>query len=79
MVQSQNNKAVLQAKSISKTFGGIKALDVVNMEVYKGQVNAIVGENGAALKLMVASRYLWQPKNQNMPQTINVASIIPKK
>jgi ribose transport system ATP-binding protein len=47
MRQPKNNKAVLQAKSISKTFGGIKALDSVNFEVYKGQVNAIVGENGA--------------------------------
>ena len=47
MDQSKTNNIVLQAKSISKTFGGIKALDCVNLEVYKGQVNAIVGENGA--------------------------------
>jgi ribose transport system ATP-binding protein len=47
MGQSENNKAVLQAKNISKTFGGIKALDSVNFEVYEGRVNAIVGENGA--------------------------------
>jgi ribose transport system ATP-binding protein len=47
MAQSKTNNVVLQAKSISKTFGGIKALDSVNLEIYKGQVNAIVGENGA--------------------------------
>ena len=47
MTQSKNNKAVLQAKSISKTFGGIKALDNVNLDVFEGKVNAIVGENGA--------------------------------
>jgi len=47
IAQSKINNIVLQAKSISKTFGGIKALDSVSLEVYKGQVNAIVGENGA--------------------------------
>ncbi|MCP4259823.1 MAG: sugar ABC transporter ATP-binding protein [Planctomycetes bacterium] len=47
MTQSKTDNIILQAKNISKTFGGIKALDSVNLEVYKGQVNAIVGENGA--------------------------------
>jgi ribose transport system ATP-binding protein len=47
MVQSKTDNIVLQAKSISKTFGGIKALDNVSLDIYKGQVNAIVGENGA--------------------------------
>ena len=47
MAQSKSNNIILQAKSISKTFGGIKALDSVSLEVYKGKVNAIVGENGA--------------------------------
>jgi len=47
MAQSKTNNIVLQAKSISKTFGGIKALDSVKLEIFKGQVNAIVGENGA--------------------------------
>jgi len=47
MVRSKTNNIVLQAKGISKTFGGIKALDGVDLVVYQGQVNAIVGENGA--------------------------------
>jgi len=47
MAQSKTDNIILQAKSISKTFGGIKALDSVSLEIYKGQVNAIVGENGA--------------------------------
>jgi ribose transport system ATP-binding protein len=45
--QSKTDNIILQAKSISKTFGGIKALDDVDLEVYQGRVNAIVGENGA--------------------------------
>jgi ribose transport system ATP-binding protein len=47
MAQSQNNNIVLKAVGVSKTFGGIKALDDVSLEIHAGKVNAIVGENGA--------------------------------
>ncbi|MBN2181313.1 MAG: sugar ABC transporter ATP-binding protein [Sedimentisphaerales bacterium] len=47
MTQTQNDNIVLKATGISKTFGGIKALDGVNLEIHAGKVNAIVGENGA--------------------------------
>ena len=38
---------VLQAKNITKKFGGVIALSDVNLDVYTGKVNVIVGENGA--------------------------------
>lgn len=38
---------LLQAKNITKKFGGVVALDNVNLEVHTGKVNVIVGENGA--------------------------------
>ncbi|WP_194775561.1 sugar ABC transporter ATP-binding protein [Pararhodonellum marinum] len=38
---------MLVAKNISKNFGGIKALERVNLEIDRGKVNAIIGENGA--------------------------------
>ncbi len=47
MAQPKTDNIILQAKSISKRFGGIKALDSVSLDIYKSQVNAIVGENGA--------------------------------
>jgi len=47
MALSKTDNAVLQARSISKAFGGIKALDDVSLEICAGKVNAIVGENGA--------------------------------
>lgn len=40
-------KIVLQAKNITKQFGGVTALNNVNLEVHTGKVNVIVGENGA--------------------------------
>lgn len=38
---------MLEAKNISKNFGGVKALTDVNLQLYPGKVNAIIGENGA--------------------------------
>ncbi len=38
---------MLIAKNITKKFAGVTALNNVNLELYPGKVNAIVGENGA--------------------------------
>jgi ribose transport system ATP-binding protein len=38
---------MLEAKKISKKFGGVTALSDVSLTLHKGKVNAIVGENGA--------------------------------
>lgn len=39
--------ALLEMRSITKTFPGVKALDGVNLSVRKGEIHALVGENGA--------------------------------
>ncbi|OQP56043.1 D-xylose ABC transporter ATP-binding protein [Niastella yeongjuensis] len=38
---------MLIAQNITKKFGGVTALNKVNMELHPGMVNAIIGENGA--------------------------------
>ncbi|KJD34334.1 D-ribose transporter ATP-binding protein [Tamlana nanhaiensis] len=38
---------LFQAKNITKKFGGVTALNQVNLNVHTGKVNVIVGENGA--------------------------------
>ena len=38
---------VLEAKKISKSFPGVKALDEVDLSLRKGSVHALIGENGA--------------------------------
>lgn len=40
-------KILLEMKSITKTFPGVKALDNVNLKVEEGEIHALVGENGA--------------------------------
>jgi ribose transport system ATP-binding protein len=38
---------ILEVKGISKNFGGIKALNNVDLTLYRGEVHAVIGENGA--------------------------------
>ncbi|MDR1536593.1 MAG: ATP-binding cassette domain-containing protein [Clostridiales bacterium] len=40
-------KPLLEMKSITKLFPGVKALDNVSLSVNKGEIHALVGENGA--------------------------------
>ncbi|MHA1527374.1 MAG: ABC transporter ATP-binding protein [Alphaproteobacteria bacterium] len=39
--------AILTVRNLNKRFGGLKALDEVNLEVEEGTVHAIIGPNGA--------------------------------
>ena len=47
MAEDESREIVLEMKSISKSFPGVKALDGVDLCVRKGSVHALVGENGA--------------------------------
>lgn len=38
---------ILEMKKVSKVFPGVKALDDVHLNVYRGQIMALLGENGA--------------------------------
>ena len=39
--------SILSVKNVNKRFGGLKALDEVNLEIEEGTVHAIIGPNGA--------------------------------
>jgi putative multiple sugar transport system ATP-binding protein len=41
------NSVILEMRSITKTFPGVRALDNVNLTVREGDIHAICGENGA--------------------------------
>ena len=38
---------ILSVKNISKSFPGVKALDDVSLDVKRGEIHALLGENGA--------------------------------
>ena len=44
---TEPNTTILRADHITKRFPGVTALNDVTCDIYKGKVNAIVGENGA--------------------------------
>ncbi|MCK4820607.1 sugar ABC transporter ATP-binding protein, partial [bacterium] len=46
-LKNDNNYPILEVKKISKKFPGVTALDNVDLAVQRGEVHAIVGENGA--------------------------------
>lgn len=52
-VAQDASSPVLALKGITKTFPGVKALSDVALELYAGQVTALIGENGAGKSTIV--------------------------
>src|SRR5260370_11764852 len=45
--------ALVELRGVSRSFGGVRALDAVDLELWAGQVHALVGENGAGKSTLV--------------------------
>jgi general nucleoside transport system ATP-binding protein len=47
----------LSFRNIRKTFPGVVALDDINLDIYKGQIHALLGENGAGKSTLMNILY----------------------
>lgn len=62
-----NSTPLFQLQEVSKTFPGVKALDHVELELYPGQVTALMGENGAGKSTLVKIiTGIYQPDTGNI-------------
>lgn len=52
-INEATSKSVLEARNISKQFGGITVVDSANLVLQAGRVHALVGENGAGKSTIV--------------------------
>lgn len=50
---NQNNDLILQLIDINKDFSGVKVLEDINFELKRGEVHAIVGQNGAGKSVLM--------------------------
>jgi len=73
-----NGKVILHTENITKVFPGTLALDGVNYKIYKGKINALVGENGAGkstlMKILVGIEQSTRGKIILEGKEINVRS-----
>ncbi|MET0690448.1 MAG: ATP-binding cassette domain-containing protein, partial [Candidatus Binatia bacterium] len=45
--------ALLQARGLSKSFGGLAAVDNLSLEVRVGELHAVIGPNGAGKTTLI--------------------------
>ncbi|SDE01744.1 rhamnose transport system ATP-binding protein [Paracoccus isoporae] len=59
---AETDAPVLSLRGIVKTFPGVRALDGVRLDLYPGQVTALIGENGAGKSTIVKTLTgIYQP------------------
>lgn len=51
--RDEMSERLLEVKEISKHFGGVKALDKVNLIINKGEIHCLVGENGCGKSTLI--------------------------
>ena len=78
LAENTQNSPVISMRGVSKRFGGVVALDNVDLDAYAGEVLAIVGDNGAGKSTLIkVLTGVYQPTRGSIEldgQTFSMAS-----
>src|SRR5579875_912671 len=65
--RSDDSKALLSLRGLSKSFGAVRALTNVDLDLFSGQVTALAGDNGAGKSVTIKTiSGLWEPDEGEM-------------
>ncbi|ANM78083.1 xylitol ABC transporter, ATP-binding domain protein [Serratia marcescens] len=53
---------IIQTRNVSRLYPGVTALDSVSYQVFRNQVNVLIGENGAGKSTMMKLLAGWKPR-----------------
>ena len=76
MFMDSNAQKIVEFKNIDKEFPGVKALDNVSMDIYKGEAVALLGANGAPVKSFWMEKFFrngiprWKQETGELPSSI---------
>ncbi len=63
----QTDAPLLQLHGIGKSFGPVRALEDINLDIPEGQVTALVGDNGAGKSTLIKTiSGIWEPSGGEM-------------
>ena len=52
-MEKETKVAAVSMKNITKTFGSVIANDKVNLDIYKGEILSLLGENGSMITIFI--------------------------
>jgi ABC-type hemin transport system ATPase subunit len=66
--------ALVELRGVSRSFGGVRALSGVDLQLWPGQVIALVGENGAGKSTLVKILTGVEHPDAGRPTTVGIAA-----